>query len=70
MKQFTPDGRTRRYTRNLFCAEARWPMYRTYHPIGRRMVSRKKQFDLFCRQLENFADKIREWHDRLKENAK
>ena len=40
MKQFTPDGRTRRYTRNLFCAEARWPMYRTYH-VGHKIFMKQ-----------------------------
>lgn len=40
MKQFTPDGRTRRYTRNLFCAEARWPIYRTYH-VGHKIFMKQ-----------------------------
>lgn len=45
MKQFTPDGRTRRYTRNLFCAKARWPMYRTYyvgHKVFMNQLSKTK----------------------------
>lgn len=63
MRRLMKNGKVRHYSKKTTYNDS-------YHPIGRRMVSRKKQFDLFCRQLENFADKIREWHDRLKENAK
>ena len=63
MRRLMKNGKVRHYSKKTTYNDS-------YQPIGRRMVSRKKQFDLFCRQLENFADKIREWHDRLKENAK
>lgn len=63
MRRLMKNGKVRHYSKKTTYNDS-------YHPIGRRMVSREKQFELFCRQLENFADKIREWHDRLKENAK
>ena len=57
------NGKVRHYSKKTTYNDS-------YHPIGRRMVSREKQFELFCRQMNELADKIIELHKRAKENAR
>lgn len=63
MRRLMKNGKVRHYSKKTTYNDS-------YHPIGRRMVSREKQFELFCRQLNELADKIIELRKRAKENAR
>lgn len=63
MRRLMKNGKVRHYSKKTTYNDS-------YHPIGRRMVSREKQFELFCRQMNELADKIIELRKRTKENAR
>lgn len=63
MRRLMKNGKVRHYSKKTTYNDS-------YHPIGRRMVSREKQFELFCRQMNELADKIIELRKRVKENAR
>lgn len=63
MRRLMKNGKVRHYSKKTTYNDS-------YHPIGRRMVSREKQFELFCRQMNELADKIIELRKRAKENAR
>lgn len=63
MRRLMKNGKVRHYSKKTTYNDS-------YHPIGRRMVSREKQFDIFCRQLEDLGDKIIELRRKAKENTR
>ena len=63
MRRLMKNGKVRHYSKKTTYNDS-------YHRIGRRMVSREKQFELFCRQINELADKIIELRKQAKENAR